>query len=54
MKNPGRLPSVDCTTPVAAGPSRSEMPSVPTPISHAAPPSASPVTTNVSTSFAPP
>ena len=49
MNNSGRLPSVDCRTPVTAGPNRAPTDSVAMPIAHATPPSAAPVTTNTAT-----
>ena len=42
MKNSGRLPSVDCSTPVTAGPNFAPTDSVAIPIAHATPPSAAP------------
>ena len=42
MKSSGRLPSVDWSTPVTAGPKRAPTDSVATPISQASPPSATP------------
>ena len=49
-KNSGRFPSVDCSMPVAAGPSRPPTCSVPNDTSQASPASASPETANASTS----
>ena len=53
MKSSGRLPSVDCSTPVTAGPKRAPTDSVPTPIAHATPPRAAPETTNTTTGVEP-
>ena len=44
MKSSGRLPSVDWSAPVTAGPKRAPTDSVATPISHASPPRAMPET----------
>ena len=52
MKSSGRLPSVDWSAPVTAGPNRAPTDSVAMPINHATPPSAAPVTTNVTTGSA--
>ena len=52
MKSSGRLPSVDCRTPVVAGPKRAPTVSVPTPTVHASSASAMIPTTNCSTAFA--
>jgi hypothetical protein len=52
MKSSGRFPSVDCSTPVRAGPKRAPTDSVATPITHASPPSATPLTTNTTTGSA--
>ena len=49
MNNSGRFPSVDCRTPVTAGPNRAPTDSVAMPIAHATPPSETPVTTNTAT-----
>ena len=48
MNNSGRLPSVDCSAPVAAEPNRRPTDSVAAPITHARPPRAAPVTMNAS------
>src|SRR5262245_39589347 len=53
MKSSGRLPSVDCSAPVTAGPNRSPTDSVAIEIAHARPPSAIAATTNTSTGSAP-
>ena len=45
-KNSGRLPSVDCSTPVTAGPKWPPTSSVVNEITHARPASAKPATTN--------
>jgi hypothetical protein len=50
-KSSGRLPSVDWSTPVAAGPKREPTDSVPRPTSQARPPSAKAQTTNVATGW---
>jgi hypothetical protein len=52
MKSSGRFPSVDCSAPVTAGPYRAPTDSVAMPIVQATPPSAAPVTTNVTTGSA--
>ena len=52
MKSSGRLPSVDCRTPVPAGPKRAPTASVDTPTTYASPESASPAATNRATAFA--
>ena len=44
MNSSGRLPSVDCSTPVTAGPNRAPTDSVATPMIQARPPSAAPQT----------
>ena len=49
MKSSGRLPSVDCSTPVTAGPKRAPTTSVPTPTVHARSASATIPTTNCTT-----
>jgi hypothetical protein len=49
MNSSGRLPSVDCRTPVTAGPKREPTDSVPTPTTQASPASPRPPTTNVAT-----
>ena len=49
MNSSGRFPSVDCSTPVTAGPNRAPTDSVAMPIAHATPPSETPVTTNTAT-----
>ena len=51
MKSSGRLPSVDCRTPVTAGPKRAPTDSVAIPTAQARPPSAMPATTNDATSL---
>ena len=48
-KNSGRLPSVDCISPVAAVPNRSPTCSVENETIHATPASAMPATTNAAT-----
>ena len=50
-KSSGRLPSVDCRTPVTAGPNLVPTDSVPTPTVHASPAKATPATTNVVTGW---
>ncbi len=52
MKSSGRLPSVDWSAPVTAGPNLAPTDSVAIPIVHATPPSAIPQTTNVTTGSA--
>jgi hypothetical protein len=47
MKSSGKFPSVDCNTPVAAGPRCAPIDSVPTPTTHASPARAIAATTNV-------
>ena len=49
MKSSGRLPSVDWSTPVTAGPNFAPTDSVATPIAQATPPSATPETTKTTT-----
>ncbi len=49
MKNSGRLPSVDWSTPVTAGPNLAPTDSVAIPIAHATPPSATPESTKTAT-----
>ena len=53
MKNSGRLPSVDCMTPVTAGPKRSPTCSVANETTHARPASAIVATTKVASDGAP-
>ncbi len=53
MKSSGRLPSVDCSTPVTAGPNLAPTDSVAIPIAHATPPSAAPESTKTATGGAP-
>ena len=53
MKNSGRLPSVDCSTPVTAGPNRSPTCSVEKETIQARPASATVAITNVSSAGAP-
>ena len=53
MKSSGRLPSVDWSTPVAAGPKCAPTDSVPIPIAHASPPSAAAETMTTATGSAP-
>ncbi len=52
-KSSGRLPSVDWSTPVIAGPKRSPTASVVNEMTHASPPSEMPATTKTATSDAP-
>ena len=52
MKSSGRLPSVDWSTPVTAGPKCEPTDSVPIPIAHASPPSAAAATTKTATGSA--
>ena len=52
-KSSGRFPSVDCRTPVTAGPNRSPTVSVAIAITHASPASAAPETTKIATALAP-
>ena len=52
-KSSGRLPSVDCSTPVTAGPNRSATASVAKPMAQASPPRATPATMNVATAPTP-
>jgi hypothetical protein len=52
MKSSGRLPSVDWSAPVTAGPKRAPTDSVAIPMIHATPPSAMPVTRNTTTGSA--
>ena len=49
MKSSGRLPSVDCSTPVTAGPKRAPTDSVPMPTAQARPPSATAETRKTAT-----
>src|SRR5262245_17749492 len=49
MKSSGRLPSVDCSTPVTAGPKRAPTDSVAIETTHASPASAMPDTTKIAT-----
>ena len=53
MKSSGRLPSVDWSTPVIAGPKRAPTASVATPISHARAASAPPAITNTAVGASP-
>jgi hypothetical protein len=52
MKSSGRLPSVDCRTPVAAGPKRAPTASVAAPTTYASPESATAETTKRTTASA--